>query len=71
MYPNGKDNHILNEIRKHPTAIKDLTNIAKRLASQVPLDLVRVDVYWHDNKWFGGEITLTPEGGTATISCNS
>jgi len=26
-------------------------------------------MYWYDNKWFGGEITLTPGAGTENIKC--
>ena len=42
---------------------EEMLNVARKLASGVKLNLFRVDIYYINKKFYGGEITLSPDGG--------
>ena len=39
-----------------------MCDLAMKLAKEVPLDLVRIDFMYINDEFYGGEITLTPDG---------
>lgn len=51
-----------------PNIINDMCNIAKSFTNEINLPFFRVDLYYVNNKIYGGEITLTSEGFTSKIS---
>lgn len=42
--------------------IKKMCDLTMKLAKEVPLDLVRIDFMYINDEFYGGEITLTPDG---------
>jgi hypothetical protein len=50
------------------TMLKDLKRVSHDLGQFIDLELFRVDLYWYKEKWYGGEITLCPGGGS-TLFC--
>tara|TARA_X000001036_G_scaffold377933_1_gene367993 strand:- start:104 stop:913 length:810 start_codon:yes stop_codon:yes gene_type:complete len=59
-------NHIL-DVVKRDGKLKKLIELSRKLAKGVDLNLFRVDFYYIDGEFYGGEITLTPGGGAEKI----
>lgn len=51
-----------------PQVVRDMCEIAVQFAQEIPLPMFRVDLYYVNGTIFGGEITLTSESFTASIS---
>ena len=60
MYP-SYDNFI-----DKPKKLAEMINIASRLSAD--LDFARIDLYYHNEKIYFGEITLTPENNLGTFN---
>lgn len=58
---------ILDDVIENDQLI-EMIDTAKRLAEDVDLDLFRVDIYYIDKVFYGGEITLSPEAGKFKLS---
>jgi hypothetical protein len=48
---------------KNPAKVAEIKAIALRLAEDVPLDIVRIDMYHINNAFYGSEVTLASSGG--------
>ena len=44
-----------------------LISTAEKIAREIPLDLVRVDLYVVNEEVYAGEVTLSSDGGTVPI----
>ena len=47
---------------------KELISISDKLASDLDLDFFTVDIFYINNKFYGGEITLSPDRGNAKFN---
>ena len=65
--PNFNPPSVADVLQQNATKLKQLTAIAEKLAADVPLNLVRIDLFLLGDEFYGGEITLSPSAGNDFI----